>query len=113
MWRAGTFFCDKADVIVCDGFTGNVVLKSMEAMYRMIVKRGLNDAFFDRFNYEQYGGTPILGVNATVLIGHGISNDVAIKNMIFAFPRCLPGRCDRTYPFGYGSIHSGWCIFRR
>jgi len=76
------FFCDKADVIVCDGFTGNVVLKSMEAMYRMIVKRGLNDAFFDRFNYEQYGGTPILGVNATVLIGHGISNDVAIKNMI-------------------------------
>lgn len=76
------FFKDKADVVVCDGFTGNIVLKSMEAMYRMMVKRGLNDDFFNRFNYEIYGGTPILGINATVLIGHGISNDVAIKNMI-------------------------------
>lgn len=76
------FFKDKADVVVCDGFTGNIVLKSMEAMFRMMVKRGLKDDFFARFNYEIYGGTPILGVNATVLIGHGISNDVAIKNMI-------------------------------
>lgn len=76
------FFKDKADVVVCDGFTGNIVLKSMEAMFRMMVKRGLKDDFFARFNYEKYGGTPILGVNATVLIGHGISNDVAIKNMI-------------------------------
>ncbi len=76
------FFKDKADVIVCDGFTGNIVLKNMEAMYMLMVKRGLTDDFFARFNYENYGGTPILGVNATVLIGHGISNDVAIKNMI-------------------------------
>lgn len=76
------FFKDKADVIVCDGFTGNIVLKNMEAMYRLMVKRGLTDDFFARFNYENYGGTPILGINATVLIGHGISNDVAIKNMI-------------------------------
>ncbi|MDR4987708.1 MAG: phosphate acyltransferase PlsX [Bacteroidales bacterium] len=76
------FFKNKADVIVCDGFTGNIVLKNMEAMYRLMVKRGLTDDFFARFNYENYGGTPILGINATVLIGHGISNDVAIKNMI-------------------------------
>ncbi len=76
------FFKNKADVVVCDGFTGNIVLKSMEAMFRMMMKRGLKDDFFARFNYELYGGTPILGVNATVLIGHGISNDVAIKNMI-------------------------------
>ncbi len=76
------FKSEKVDVIVCDGFTGNVVLKQIEAMYRIMLKRGLTDDYFDRFNYENYGGTPILGVNSTVLIGHGISNDIAIKNMI-------------------------------
>ena len=73
---------DKADVIVCDGFTGNVVLKLMESVYRMLVKRGLQDEYIDRMNYENYGGTPLLGVNSTVIVGHGISNDIAIKNMI-------------------------------
>jgi len=48
----------------------------------MIKKRGIKDEFFDRFNYENYGGTPVLGINSTVMIGHGISNDVAVKNMI-------------------------------
>ncbi len=76
------FFKDKVDVVVCDGFTGNIVLKNMEAMYRLMIKRGLTDEFFARFNYENYGGTPILGVNSTVLIGHGISNHMAIKNML-------------------------------
>lgn len=75
-------FNDKADVIVCDGFTGNIVLKQAESVYRMVKKRGINDEFFDRMNYENYGGTPILGVNGTVVIGHGISNDIAIKNMV-------------------------------
>lgn len=76
------FFKDKVDVVVCDGFTGNIILKNMEAMFRLMMKRGLVDDFFARFNYENYGGTPILGVNGTVLIGHGISNSKAIKNMI-------------------------------
>lgn len=75
-------FNDKADVIVCDGFTGNVVLKLAESFYVLTLKKGLNDEFFDRFNYEQYGGSPILGVNAPVIIGHGISSPEAIKNMI-------------------------------
>jgi len=75
-------FKDKADVVVCDGFTGNIVLKSCEAMYALTVKRGFKDAYFDRFNYENYGGTPVLGINSTVIIGHGISNEKAIKNMI-------------------------------
>ncbi len=75
-------FNDSADVIVCDGFTGNVVLKQAEAFYELTKKRGLKDEYFDRFNYENYGGTPILGVNGTVMIGHGISNDKAIKNML-------------------------------
>ncbi len=75
-------FKDKCDVIVCDGYTGNVVLKLMESVYRMLVKRGLRDDYIDRMNYENYGGTPLLGINSSVIIGHGISNDIAIKNMI-------------------------------
>lgn len=75
-------FNDKADVIVCDGFTGNVMLKLAETFYILTLKKGFKDEFFDRFNYEQYGGSPILGVNAPVLIGHGISTPEAIKNML-------------------------------
>ena len=75
-------FNDKADVIVCDGFTGNVVLKLAESFYSIINKKNLSDSYFNRFNYEIYGGTPVLGVDGNVLIGHGISNEHAIKNMI-------------------------------
>lgn len=75
-------FSGLADVIVCDGFTGNVVLKQAEGMYTLMKKRGINDEYFDRFNYENYGGTPILGVRGNVIIGHGISNGKAVKNMI-------------------------------
>ena len=75
-------FSQKTDVIVCDGFTGNVILKEAESFYTLIKKRGIRDEYFDRFNYESYGGTPILGINSTVLIGHGISNARTIKNMI-------------------------------
>ncbi|MFP4471628.1 MAG: phosphate acyltransferase PlsX [Bacteroidales bacterium] len=75
-------FRSKVDVIVCDGFTGNIVLKQIEAMYRMLQKRNLLDSYFERFNYENYGGSPVLGVNGAVVIGHGISNSTAIKNMI-------------------------------
>lgn len=75
-------FKSKADVIVCDGFTGNILLKQMEAVYRLIQKRNMLDGFFERFNYENYGGSPILGINGTVVIGHGISSALAIKNMV-------------------------------
>lgn len=75
-------FDDKSDVIVCDGFTGNVVIKEGEAFYHMLKKRGLLDDYFSRFNYEIYGGSPILGINSNVVVGHGISNGNAIKNMI-------------------------------
>ena len=73
---------NKADVIVCDGYTGNIILKTIESVYRIMDKRNLLDDYFSRFNYENYGGTPILGINGTVIMGHGISNDLAIKNMI-------------------------------
>ena len=75
-------FEQTCDVVVCDGFTGNIVLKQAEAFYKLIKNRKIQDDYFDRFNYENYGGTPILGLNKTVIIGHGISNEVAIKNMI-------------------------------
>lgn len=75
-------FFGKADVIVCDGFTGNVVLKEAEGIYSLMKMRGIQDEYFDRFNYENYGGTPILGVKGNVIIGHGISNNTAVKNMI-------------------------------
>ncbi|HWL00464.1 MAG TPA: phosphate acyltransferase PlsX [Parapedobacter sp.] len=76
-------FDEKADVMVCDGFVGNIVLKLAESFYVLTRKKGFKDSFFDRFNYEQYGGSPILGVNAPVIIGHGISSPEAIKNMVF------------------------------
>ena len=75
-------FDSDIDVVVCDGFTGNIVLKEAEAFYKLLKKRGIEDDYFNRFNYENYGGTPILGLNKTVIIGHGISNEIAIKNMI-------------------------------
>lgn len=75
-------FNSKADVIVCDGFTGNVILKLAESFYYMIKKRGINDEYFNRFDFEDYGGTPVLGVNGNVIIAHGISKAKAIKNMI-------------------------------
>jgi len=73
---------NKADVIVCDGFTGNIILKLIESFYDLMEKRNLVDGYIRRFNYENYGGTPILGINGAVVMGHGISNDVAIKNMV-------------------------------
>lgn len=74
---------DKADVVVCDGFTGNVVLKMAESIYDIAVNRNLEkDPYFHRFHYENYGGTPVLGVAKPVIIGHGISNAAAFKNMI-------------------------------
>ncbi len=75
-------FNDMADVIVCDGFTGNVILKQAESFYSLVQKRNVKDEYFERFNYENYGGTPILGINGNAIIAHGISKATAIKNMI-------------------------------
>lgn len=75
-------FSDKVDVVVCEGFVGNILLKTSEAFYDMMKVRDRSDPYFDRFNYELYGGTPILGVNSNVLIGHGVSTPLAFKNML-------------------------------
>lgn len=77
------FFNEKADVMVCDGFTGNIVLKMAESFYDLAKQRGLgNDEYLSRFHYENYGGTPVLGVAKPVIIGHGISSAKAFSNMI-------------------------------
>ena len=76
-------FLDKADIFVCEGFVGNIVLKLAESVYHIFKqKRNVQDEFLDNFNYEIYGGTPILGINAPVMIGHGISSARAFNNMI-------------------------------
>jgi glycerol-3-phosphate acyltransferase PlsX len=70
------------DVIVCDGFVGNIVLKQAEAFHSLYKARNLKDSFFDSLDFENIGGSPIVGINANVVIGHGISKRKAIMNMI-------------------------------
>src|SRR5206468_7511725 len=73
---------DKADVMVCDGFTGNIILKLAESLYQITQDKGVQHSYFDRFNFEGYGGTPVLGISKPVIIGHGISKSTAFKNKI-------------------------------
>jgi len=94
-------FSGKADVIVCDGFVGNVALKTSEGVGRfvrdvlresltrtvtaqvgaLLSRRAFND-FRQRLDYREYGGAPLLGVRGVCIIGHGSSNDRAIFNGI-------------------------------
>jgi glycerol-3-phosphate acyltransferase PlsX len=94
-------FNGHADVIVCDGFVGNVALKTSEGIGRfvrdvlresltrtvtaqvgaLLSRRAFND-FRRRLDYTEYGGAPLLGVRGVCIIGHGSSNDNAIFNGI-------------------------------
>jgi glycerol-3-phosphate acyltransferase PlsX len=80
---------NKADVMVCEGFTGNVVLKMAESIYDLVQHRNIQDEHFQRFNFEHYGGVPVLGVNKPVIIGHGISHAIAFVNMIRTAQRMI------------------------
>lgn len=75
-------FGDKADVMVCEGFTGNIILKMAESFYDITQRQQIKNDYFDRFNFENYGGTPVLGVSKPVIIGHGISGEKAFMNML-------------------------------
>lgn len=79
----------RADVVVCDGFTGNTVLKLSEGFFAINQRCGLTNRFWEGFNYELAGGTPVLGVNAPVIIGHGKSTPLAIKNMVLSAERAV------------------------
>jgi glycerol-3-phosphate acyltransferase PlsX len=75
-------FIDKADVMVCEGFTGNIILKLAESLFEITGRKNIQHEYFERFNFEIYGGTPVLGVAKPVIIGHGISHGKAFMNMI-------------------------------
>lgn len=94
-------FSGQADVIVCDGFVGNVALKTSEGVGRFVrdvlresltktvtakvgalLSRQAFNAFRRRLDYTEYGGAPLLGVRGICIIGHGSSNDNAIYNGI-------------------------------
>lgn len=94
-------FQTQLDVCLCDGFTGNIVLKSCEATAKAMSKwmkeefkknpvriagallgKGAFQAVKDRTNYESYGGSPLLGVNGVVIIAHGGSSSLAVKNAL-------------------------------
>lgn len=91
----------EVDVIVCDGFVGNVVLKFAEGFLNFLVKKfkesaeksisnklrigiskGILKDILKVFDYQEYGGVPLFGVNGITIIGHGSSSELAIKNMI-------------------------------
>lgn len=83
----------KADVLICDGFIGNTVLKMAEGFYGIFSDSVSGDRvnFYERLNYEVHGGTPVLGVNGVVIIGHGCSSPRAIANMILQTERAVKG----------------------
>jgi glycerol-3-phosphate acyltransferase PlsX len=76
------FTSSNVDVLVCDGFIGNIILKEAEGFYKLLLQRKIQDEFFEEFNFEHFGGTPILGICKPVIIGHGASNERAVENMI-------------------------------
>ncbi len=94
-------FTGKADVIVCDGFTGNITLKVSEGLAEAILKMLKKEVssisagkigyllikpairnFKKRTDYDEYGGAPLLGINGTSIISHGRSSAKAIKNAV-------------------------------
>ena len=73
----------KCDVIVCEGFTGNIILKMCESFYHIFHdEENIRDEYLDKFNFETYGGTPVLGINKTVIVGHGICKSDSFCTMI-------------------------------
>jgi glycerol-3-phosphate acyltransferase PlsX len=89
------------DVVLCDGFVGNVMLKTIEATAKAVSKwlkaeikenplrlcgavlaQGAFKALKKKYNYENYGGSPLLGVNGVVIIAHGSSSALAVRNAV-------------------------------
>lgn len=94
-------FETKLDIVLCDGFVGNIVLKTVEATAKAVSKwlkheiketplrmagavlaQGAFKALKAKSSYETYGGSPLLGVNGVVIIAHGSSTGLAVKNAI-------------------------------
>lgn len=73
----------KADVIVTDGFTGNIVLKFAESLYdTVMIKRNIKDEYLEKFNHKLYAGVPVLGINKPLIVGHGVSDEHSFVGML-------------------------------
>lgn len=94
-------FNDKADVIVCDGYTGNIILKMAESIYDILNEKKMHDPFFDKFNYEAEGGSPILGINGNAVIGHGVSTPTAICNMVLQAQKMVASNLSERFRKNY------------
>jgi glycerol-3-phosphate acyltransferase PlsX len=96
-------FAEHVDVVVCDGFVGNIMLKSWESLVKFfstmlkeelqanpmratgaLLSKGAFNALKERINPDRYGGAPLLGLNGNILKAHGSSNRRAIKSAIMA-----------------------------
>ncbi|MDP2365490.1 MAG: phosphate acyltransferase PlsX, partial [Ignavibacteria bacterium] len=92
----------KVDVVICDGFVGNIILKfgeSVPKLLKHLLTKTAEDSLFDKLkvglakgtlkksltslDYQEHGGVPLLGVNGISIIGHGSSTPKAIRNMVF------------------------------
>ena len=79
--EARDVYSGKADVIVCDGFTGNVALKVSEGLVDVLADF-LSEEFRRRVDYSEYGGAPLLGLAGVAVVGHGRSSAKAVRNGI-------------------------------
>ncbi|MFT2009338.1 phosphate acyltransferase PlsX [Pontibacter sp. 13R65] len=96
-------FNDKADVIVCDGYTGNIIIKMAESIYEIMHEKNIKDPFFDNFNYEAAGGSPILGINGNAVIGHGVSSPLAVCNMVFLAQKMVASKISERFRKNYSA----------
>ncbi|MGQ9714565.1 MAG: phosphate acyltransferase PlsX [Anaerolineae bacterium] len=115
-----------ADVVVTDGFTGNVIIKLSEGLAWMfktlareelkrspvallggLLARGAFDGLADRLDYAKYGGAPLLGVDGVVIIGHGRSNALAVRNAIRVAQQAVEGRVLETIKEGLAAAGMG------
>lgn len=87
-------FADQADVVVCDGFVGNIILKTIEGM-AMFMAQGISrelgalPRFFAQLDYSQYGGAPLLGTDGISVVCHGSSRREAVYHGICAAADCV------------------------
>ena len=95
-----------SDVIVTDGYTGNVLLKFGESLYDVLRSQYPGDEFMERFNFENIGGVPILGVKGISMIGHGISTGKAIESMILRAVDSVQSRLTAKIESAFQSIQS-------
>ena len=123
-------FRGEVDVVVCDGFVGNIFLKTVEALVsttstliRQEIKknlfskaafslfylmfRGTLKNFGRRLDYSEYGAAPLLGLNGLVYVCHGRSNAKAIKNALYTAHQSVQGKCLENLTTAFSQVEQG------